>query len=65
MLGPGFTSTHLTHQGLSEFFEGSGNDYLFNLAYNLNWLKFLRHTNQISKSETHKVLDAILKGRDL
>ena len=61
-MGPGFTSTRLTLQNQAGVFEGTGEQYVFNLAYNMNWVRFLKITNQITNDKLAEVLENMTKG---
>ena len=62
-MGPGVTSTNLAVWEVLGLSSGTGEPYVFDIAIDVYWLKYLRLANRIDENTLTDVLERLNKGK--
>ena len=62
-MGPGFFQPYITQDAILDIKEGHGETMLFEFAYNILWLRFLKVTDQSNESTMVKALKGLAKSK--
>ena len=62
-MGPGFTSSNLNSENVLGRRSGQCETYLFDMAIDIIWLRYLKTANQLSSSQLVKTLTRTNKGK--